>query len=103
MPYNQGLRILSEKPCCSNDGPYCSLHSCKKLGRAVLEKRTKTYKRTIFFAPLIPYNMGLRFLSQKSSDSKDGPYCPLHSCKKLGRSLELFWRKGQKKVKNTFF
>ena len=33
--------------------------------------------------------------AEKPSSSNDGLYCPLHSCKKLGRSFEPFWRKSQ--------
>ena len=31
------------------------------------------------------------------------PYCPLHSCKNLGGSLDPFWRKGQQKVEINLF
>ena len=66
--------------------------------RAVLEKKSKN----IPFEHLIPYNPGLRIFSEKPSGSKGGPYCPLSTCTKLGRSLEPLWRNG-KKAKNTFF
>ena len=32
-------------------------------------------------------NLGMRIFSEEPSDSNDVPYCPPHSCKKLGRSL----------------
>ena len=33
--YNPGLLIFSEKQFCSNNEPYCPLHSCKKLVRSL--------------------------------------------------------------------
>ena len=59
---------------------------------AVLKKS----KKKTFFRHLIPYNPGLRIFSDRPSGSNNEPYCPLHLCKKLGRSLEPFRRKGQK-------
>ena len=54
--------------------------------------------RSLKITPIasISYNLGLRIFSEKPSSSNDGSYCSLHSCRKLGKSLELFWRKGQK-------
>ena len=69
--------------------------------REVLKERTKS-ERPHLFGQLIPYNLVLRIFSEKPSGSNDGPYCPLHSCKKLGRSFEPFWRKGQKSKKTPF-
>ena len=46
------------------------------------------------FVYLIPYNPGLNIFSEKPSGSNDGPYCPT-LMQKIGRSLELFWRKGK--------
>ena len=64
------------------------------------EKENKV-KKTLF-GHLIPYNPGLRTFSKNPSISTDGANCPIHSCKKLGGSLEPFWRKGQKGKKTTF-
>ena len=87
IPYNQGLRIFSEKLSCSNDGLYCLLHSWKTLGRALVEKRPKSQKHLFWMRHLNP-NPGLRIFSEKLSCSNNKPYCILHSCKKLGRSLQ---------------
>ena len=42
-------------------------------------------------------------LFRKTIKLKHEIYCCLESCKKLGRSLELFWWKGHKSKKPTFF
>ena len=74
----------------------------RKILRAVVEKMTEKWKKHLF-GHLITYNPRLRLFSEKQSDSNNGPYCPLHSCKKLGRSLEPFWKKGQKSQKQLFW
>ena len=51
---------------------------------------------------LIPNNLGLRIFSEEASGSNDGPYCPLYSYKKLEKSLEPFWKKGQKSQRTPF-
>ena len=48
------------------------------------------------FGHLSPYNPVLRIFSEKQSCSINAPYCHLHSCKKLGRTLEQFWSRGLK-------
>ena len=45
---------------------------------------------------LMPLNFSFRIFSNKLSGSKNALHCPLQSCKKLGRSLEPFWRRGQR-------
>ena len=97
-----GLRIFWEK---QYFGLYCPLHSCKKLGRSLESFRSKVQrsKKNTIFGNLIPYNPILRIFSKEKSCSNNGPYCPLHSCKKLGRSLEPFWSKGQRTKKTHLF
>ena len=103
IPYNLDLRIFSEKPSSSNNGLNRPQQSCKKLGRSFdqLWRKGKKSKNT-FFEHLIPYNPRFKTFSEKPSVSNNGPYCPLQSCQILGRSLELFWRKGQKSKKTPF-
>ena len=109
IPYNPGSRIFSVKQSCSDKGPYCPLHSCKKLERSLdpFLGKVETSKKNTFFGHLIPYNPTLRIFSGKPFCSKNGPNCLLHSCKKLGRSLKQFWNKGLKtshgRTKNTIF
>ena len=74
----------------------------RKILWAVLEWSPKKYKNA-FFGHLIPYNPGFRIFSEKLSCSKNGPYCPLHLCKKLGRSSEQFWSKVQRSKKTHLF
>ena len=80
--------------------------SCKKVGKSLEPFWRKGHKsrKNIFFGHLIPYNAGLRIFLENPYGSNNVPYCLLHSCKILGKSLELFWKKGQKsKENNTFF
>ena len=74
-----------------------------KILRAVVEKRKESQKIPLLTQHFIPYNLGLRILSEKHSGLKDGPYCPTHSWKKFGGSLEPLLRKGQEGKKFTFF
>ena len=75
------------------------------MGRSLVlfRSRVQRSKKTTFFGHLIPYIPGLRIFSGKQFCSTNGPYCPLHSCKKLGRSWGPFWRKVQRSKKATFF
>ena len=77
----------------------------KNFGRSLEPFRSKVQrsKKNTFFGHLIPYNPGLKNFSETQSYTNNGPYHPLHSCKNLGRSLELFWSKVQRSKKNTFF
>ena len=50
-----------------------------------------------FFGHLIPYNSGLRLFSEKPSGLNYGPYCPLHSCKKIRKILKSNCGKKDKK------
>ena len=92
IPYHPRLRIFSEKQSCSNNGPYRPLHTCKisEDPRSHFGVKYKEVKKDKFFGHLI-YNPRLRIFLEKQSCSNNGPYCPLHSCKKLERSLEPFW------------
>ena len=98
------LRIFSEKQSCSKNAPYCPLHSCKKLGRSLETFRSKVQrsKKTPFLDTKSPIIRDDEFFG-KQSCSNIGPYCPLHSCKKLGRSLEPFRSKVQRSKKKTPF
>ena len=72
----------------------------QKIGKTLrdaLEKRPKTSKN----GHLIPYNPVLRLLSEKPSILNNAHYCPLESCKNLGRSLRVGEK--AKKVKEHLF
>ena len=65
--------------------------------------KAKEVKKTPFLT-LNPLNSEIKSFSEKQSCSNNGPYCPLNSYKKLGRSLEPFWSKVQRsKNKATSF
>ena len=95
-----GTQIFFQKLSTTIDESHCLLH----LSKTPLEqfwRQDQNGKKTHLFWTL-NLNPGLRIFSEKLSGSNDGPYCPLHSCKKLGKSLEPFWRKGRKVKKDTF-
>ena len=80
-----------------------NLLKIKSSWRGLYSTVLKKYKKPHSWH-LILYNPGLRISLKNPSGWNNGTYCPLHLCKKLGRSLEPFWRKGQKsKKKHTFF
>ena len=60
-----------------------------------MEKGPKGTKKHIF-GHLNPICFVIHNFFRKKSDSNDWPFFPIHSCKKLGKSLEPFWRDGQK-------
>ena len=82
------------------------LHGVGPYHHAKYQKNTCSISEKMSKKPilghLIPYNPGLRTFSKNPSISTDGANCPIHLCKKLGGSLEPFWRKGQKGKKTTF-
>ena len=106
IPYDLGLRLFQKNTSLKQWA--CPLHLCKKLrisikplwrnDRKKLGRSIKPLWRNDHLLQIrhfIPYNPGLRIFSEKQCGSNDGPYCPLHLLKKLGKSLEQFWRKGQ--------
>ena len=66
-----------------------------KILWAILGGKAKKVKRHLFW-PLNRRQSGIKNFLEKSSRLNNTPYCPLKSCKTLGRSLDLFWRKGKK-------
>ena len=54
----------------------------------------KSQPNTILWK-LIPYKLWFRIFSEEMSGSNNVPHFPLQLCKKLGSSLELFWRKSK--------
>ena len=84
IPYNTGLRIFSEKSSGSNDGPYCSLHLWKKVGKFLepfCRKGPKSKKKK-------------NFSTLKMMD----PIVLLTHAKKWKVTWSRFWRKGQKSL-----
>ena len=65
------------------------MQKVRKILRAVLEERPTKYKKHLFWT-LNPYNLGLRFFSEKLSASKDGvaisPFM-LHAQSKIAEDL----------------
>ena len=101
-----GLKIFQQKHSYSYNGPHCTLHLCKKLGRSLELIRSKIQiikKRNTFFGHLIPCNPELTIFFGKNSCSNNGPYYPLHSYQKLGISFEAFCSKIERSKKYTFF
>ena len=93
IPYNPGLRIFSENHLAKTIDPIVVYTNAKKLGKSLeslLRKGQKSQRKFFWTQHLIPYNPGLRIFQKKTSGSNDGPYHPLHSRTKFGKSLEPF-------------
>jgi len=73
-------------------GPIILYTRAKKL-KGSLEQfwiKVQNSKKSYLSGHFFPYNTGLRIFSEKQSGSNNATYCPLHSCKKLGISLDPF-------------